>query len=863
LGGPVMRKFEWSLVLGLALLLVLAFLPACGGDNEDKESDGDKQIDGDTETLTEQELEGETESPATGLRCVLVKDGDALPEGPEAVGIAGDYLLANDKVRFVIQGENRSRTWVPYTGTLVDADLVRPVGEGQDNLGEVSTITAILRGFCPDRFTIVENGSDGETAQLSVHGVDCGIPIADIAIPIFKPLKYDITVDYILKKDDNALAIVTTVVNNGSARDVRLGDGLVWGNRLRALTPTVGFGMEGVGASDGFPYQLAIGEKIVYGFGLPSGLMSVPISSADILPFMSFSEKVKAGGTASITRLFVVGETAEEVRARFIEARGESTQKIKVNVTRADTADANEVFDVLVLDSFDRPFAQAVAKDDKAEFAVVPGSYKVVLRQLGRPDSEAAPVTVSNKDESVSLTLPATGRINFHVSGDRADGSVGPLPARVSVQAGENADPASSILRRAFTTDGEGHFLLEPGTYTLTAYRGYEYEIDQENITVTATGTADFNATLTRSVDTTGWIATDTHMHTERSIDTTVPVNTRVMNLAAIGLELMPITDHDVISVLDPLVPTLGLRDYLRLMPGIEISPPWGHCNAIQVVDRDDRPLYFGAPWYKGYDEDGMFIGAMTMPEIWAAARDLYGAKIIQINHPRDSIGYFDSIDFDSTKPVSEIKEGAFDTNFDGVELINANGVEDALNKVLPDWYSFLNQGIHKAGVAVSDCHTESCPGDARSYLRVGSDNPNEVTDAQFEAAYKGMHAVAASGPFIDAKIGDAGPGDTATGGAPFMLSIKVQAPSWMAVDWVRVVVNGQQFFEDAVTGTEPLRYTKQLEVTNPGKDFWVVVLAGAPTKRLVPVSPSQPILSIANAIFVDQDGNGYTPPGM
>lgn len=55
--------------------------------------------------------------------------------GPGALGEVGDYLLANDQIRLVIQGEGYSRGFGVYGGSLIDADLQRPAQAGSDQGG--------------------------------------------------------------------------------------------------------------------------------------------------------------------------------------------------------------------------------------------------------------------------------------------------------------------------------------------------------------------------------------------------------------------------------------------------------------------------------------------------------------------------------------------------------------------------------------------------------------------------------------------------------------------------------------------------------------------------------------------------------
>ena len=74
-----------------------------------------------------------------------VKSRTELIGGPGALGEVGDYLLANEQIRVIIQGAGYSRGFGLYGGSLIDADLVRPSdegnssgGQGEDNFSELS-----------------------------------------------------------------------------------------------------------------------------------------------------------------------------------------------------------------------------------------------------------------------------------------------------------------------------------------------------------------------------------------------------------------------------------------------------------------------------------------------------------------------------------------------------------------------------------------------------------------------------------------------------------------------------------------------------------------------------------------------------
>lgn len=78
-------------------------------------------------------------------RAFRVDSRSQLIGGPRALGEVGDWMLENDKVRFVIQDSGFSRGFGVYGGALIDADIVRPQtmlgdssgAEGHDNFGEM------------------------------------------------------------------------------------------------------------------------------------------------------------------------------------------------------------------------------------------------------------------------------------------------------------------------------------------------------------------------------------------------------------------------------------------------------------------------------------------------------------------------------------------------------------------------------------------------------------------------------------------------------------------------------------------------------------------------------------------------------
>src|SRR5689334_22696352 len=75
-----------------------------------------------------------TKSPRAVVR--QIKSRTDLIGGPSALGEVGDYLLQNEQIRVIVQGAGYSRGFGVYGGSLIDADLVRPVEEGNSGGGK-------------------------------------------------------------------------------------------------------------------------------------------------------------------------------------------------------------------------------------------------------------------------------------------------------------------------------------------------------------------------------------------------------------------------------------------------------------------------------------------------------------------------------------------------------------------------------------------------------------------------------------------------------------------------------------------------------------------------------------------------------
>src|SRR5690606_336631 len=105
-----------------------------------------------------------------------IEDEADLIGGEAAQGIVGDFLLANERLRAVVQGSDRTLGVNPYGGNLIDIDVVRGEGEpGRDVLGEIAPFYNLGRTPDPEReedVFVLHDGSDGRAAVIAVNARD-------------------------------------------------------------------------------------------------------------------------------------------------------------------------------------------------------------------------------------------------------------------------------------------------------------------------------------------------------------------------------------------------------------------------------------------------------------------------------------------------------------------------------------------------------------------------------------------------------------------------------------------------------------------------------------------------------------------
>ena len=105
-------------------------------------------------------------------------------------------------------------------------------------------------------------------------------------------------------------------------------------------------------------------------------------------------------------------------------------------------------------------------------------------------------------------------------------------------------DELDGRLHQEFAMTGEARLTVPPGSHRVIVSRGYEWELFDTTVDAVAGATVDVAAPLVHSVDTTGVMCADFHIHSSFSADSNDPVEHKVMGALADGLDVPVSSEH-------------------------------------------------------------------------------------------------------------------------------------------------------------------------------------------------------------------------------------------------------------------------------------------------------------------------------
>ncbi|MEM9489166.1 MAG: CehA/McbA family metallohydrolase, partial [Myxococcota bacterium] len=452
--------------------------------------------------------------------------------------------------------------------------------------------------------------------------------------------------------------------------------------------------------------------------------------------------------------------------------------------------------------------------------------------------------------------------------------------------------------------DGADPHLVLPasGSYRIIASRGTEWSTASQRIS-TAPGDMEpgedqsLDFTLYQVAPATGYVGSDHHVHQIASPDSTVPNDLRIAAMVAEGVELFAATDHDYVADLQPEIAALGLTEYTRAMPGLEVTPfAYGHFNAWPIAIDMLDPSRGAVDWARGTAGYAMIPG-----EIFAALSER-GAEVIQVNHPRSTfpgsfLTFFDraglAFDYGARQIVGDFtaapvpndwlrlpETSLWSDGFDALEVwvfstvgdSNDDGVREltSLDLNLRDWFNFLSLGFVVTPMGNSDSHgTYSQPnGLPRTYVRVADDSPAALASGavvdEALATLSGRaprDVVISNGPHI--QVTAAGLGGSAIGrvipapSGAVTLEISVVSAGWAEFDTIELFANATPDLDAPSTALQPLLcFTSRAPTDIQDNDVCATTPAGAQPLVVdrVPVGPGADRYQAALQVTIASD---------
>ncbi len=409
-----------------------------------------------------------------------------------------------------------------------------------------------------------------------------------------------------------------------------------------------------------------------------------------------------------------------------------------------------------------------------------------------------------------------------------------------------------------YTGTGSARLRLPAGRYVIYAGRGVEYGVDRVAVDLAKGAVQAHVLGIRREVDTRGWAAMDTHVHTAtfaRHGDATV--EERMLTLAGEGIELPVSSEHNTRIDFETTARAAGVRRYFTPVLGTEVTTEaLGHFNVFPVLPRGREIEQRSTDW------------ATLRESIDAAAQ----RPVIVLNHGLDAHGGFTPLaDSRHIAVAGEDREGwALPAN--AMEVVNSGAVlRDGL--ALPrDWMAMLNHGLMLTPAGSSDSHDVAryIVGQGRTYVRCDDRRPDAIDLARAMENVRRGQVMVSYGLLTEIDVVGKGPGELLRPLGELAIRIRVKGPGWTRAQHVALYVDGTPVREEAIAdgSNAGLKWEATWRLPAPAHDVHLVAIATGPgvTAPYWPTArPYQPtsthftpyILGVSGAVFVDGDGSG------
>ncbi len=848
---------------GLAIVLVLALGASCG-DNAAC----------DLSPFPAGDLEGHPEpfgASASEARAGRVTTAD-LPA--TRAGLLtwhdGDYVLANDKVALVIEDVGDSDLYDPWGG--------RPVGLARmdnhamvepSNFGELFLLTG-RSTIVTDSVSVINDGSDGKTAIIRARGKLHPLPFFDNLIAaVYNETWTDIdaAIDYELAPGSDHVDVRLRYASSRAEPELSPSTlhALMYTERTPAFQPNKGFDP----ALSNAPYVALVDDEATSWAYIPGeGTLGTALSVSGFLGAFSPGFTMPACGKLERlhAQIAIGGPGLDGAVLAAANTRGETLREITGTVTRGAVTIPR--VHVHALDASGNYLTRAVTRPDGTFSLHVPIDADVTLTAVHRGD-QVVSVHAGAATSAPAIDLPGIGAIIVSA----IEGTT-PVPVRIQVvpvapttlpmvpaNYGE-AQVTAGRLDVVYAIEGGATLPVPPGRWEVIVSRGYEYEVERQTVDVVAGAQVRVDAVMEHSVDTTNIQCGDFHVHTWRSNDSGDDATQKVAQAISDGLEMPVRSDHEWVADFSSEITQLLATRWAAAFGSIELTSfeVWGHMGVFPLTPNPDE-VNAGAPKWQTFPTAAapdIEFATLSPKAVFETTRARPEAPVIIINHPRGKTNYFGYVGYDPATGLAD-SVADWDTKFTLVEVFNDSSWKSNRNGTVVDWFGLLKAGRKVFAVGSSDTHemARNPVGYPRTCIRVGTDDPQALTAGGVRDQLAAGHTSVSGGIYVGARIGTAQSGDTTTGaGSPQQVDVTIQAATWIDVDAIDVIVDGETVDTipvlpgDADPTNPAIRWRGQIPVQVRATGGFVVIAAYA-QRALDPVHPGKIPFGVTNPIFV------------
>lgn len=459
----------------------------------------------------------------------------------------------------------------------------------------------------------------------------------------------------------------------------------------------------------------------------------------------------------------------------------------------------------------------------------------------------SAQIQVTVTDEATGSPLPC--RLTF----TRPDGTLQPLLAA----------PSSEVTTRigiVYTKNGMTTLSAPIGDYELRAGRGFEWGVATEKLSLKPGINPGVHLKLKREVDTQGWIAADSHIHTlTHSGHGDARIEERMLTIAGEGIELAIATDHNHHTDYAPAAASTGVASAFTTIIGNEVTTKHGHFNAF--------PIRAGSSVVNHQEQDW----AKLLPSIRATP----GVRVITLNHPRDLHSGFVPLGGLQFNPRTGKHRDAAALDIDALEVLTSAAMQTDIHLLYRDWFALLNRGHRIAAIASSDSHDVNrfILGQGRTYVATPDADPAGLNLDSVWRSYHEGRLLLSLGLLANMKVNDRfGVGDLVTELQDTLkVEVTVSGPAWAQADRVELYANGILIQKKEIEDNHQpgVKARDTWDLPRPAHDVHLVAIATGPGVTAPfweiprPYQPSTKIftsrvIGSTNPIWIDADGDGH-----